>query len=174
MKPKITLSVDKTRVTEGDIVELSWSCENVDSVQFTLDNGYKTNTIPVEASGTKKFRLNRSKGRTHLVIGATLNGKTYYESVSVRVRKMKATKAENVYDYTGARGVRHNGLRTTWWNIKSRFRMTWEHLPENKRLAYKMLLSLLLILTVSAFWPPFFRIASFLLIGYLFWVILKR
>ena len=40
MTPKIELSVDKTTVTEGDIVEMRWSCQNADSVELTLDNGF--------------------------------------------------------------------------------------------------------------------------------------
>ena len=58
MKPKIDLSVDKTKVTEGDVVEMTWSCFAAEKVQLILDNGYKSSTIDVEPSGSKKFRLN--------------------------------------------------------------------------------------------------------------------
>ncbi len=174
MKPNIQLSVDKSKVTEGDVVEMTWSCENADSVRLTLDNGYKCNTIDVEPKGSKKFRLNRSKGRTHLVIGATSGGKTYYKSVRVRVQRMKASKAEYVHDYTGRQGVRRNGLKTTWENFKTKVKMVWGYLPEKKRLAYVILTALCLLMILSAFWPNVFRWGVFLLVGYLFWVILKK
>ena len=164
MKPKISLSVDKSVVTEGDVVELKWSCENAESVRFTLDNGYKANTIDVEQSGSKKFRLNRSKGRTHLVS----------RSVRVRVKKMKPTKAEYVHDEMGHRSVRRNVIRNSWLNFKNKLKMVWSYLPERKRLAYVILSALCVLMILSAFWPGVFRWGMFLVIGYLFWVILRR
>ncbi len=174
MKPNISLSVDKSVVTEGDVVELKWSCENAESVRFTLDNGYKANTIDVEQAGSKKFRLNRSKGRTHLVIAATAGGKTWCRSVRVRVKKMKPTKAEYVHDDMGHRSVWGNVIRNSWLNFKNKLKMLWSYLPESKRLAYVILSALCMLMILSAFWPGVFRWGMFLVIGYLFWVILRR
>lgn len=174
MKPKIELSVDKTKVTEGDIVEMSWSCSPAEKVQLTLDNGYKTNTIDVESSGSKKFRLNRSKGRTHLVICVTNGGKPYYKSVGVRVRKMKASKAEEVYDYTGHKGVRRNGLRMSWNNYKEKMKMAFGYLPEKKRLAVQLLLALGIIMLLTAIWPKLTSLGFLALAAYLFWIIWKK
>lgn len=174
MAPKIELSVDKTTVIEGDIVEMRWSCQNADSVELTLDNGFKKNTIPVEAVGSKKFRLNRSNGRTHLVIGATVNGKTHYKSVAVRVKKMKATKAEEVHDYTGHKGIRNNGLKNSWENFKTKFKYAWSMFPANKQLAFKIMMLLGFFLLLSAFIPKFQTIGLLIVMGYLCWVVMKR
>lgn len=174
MKPQINLSVDKNKVTEGDIVEVTWSCSPADRIQFTLDNGFKANSIDVESSGSKKFRLNRSKGRTHLVIAVQYGGKTYYRSVTVRVRKMKATKAEKVYDYTGAKGVRANGLKNSWLNFKSKMKMAWSYMPENKRLAYKVLTALCVVALLSLISPKILSIGLLVVSGYLCYVIFKK
>lgn len=175
MKPKIELSVDKSKVTEGEIVEITWSCPlSAQSVYLTLDNGYKKNSVPVELSGNKKFRLNRSKGRTHLVIEAMIDGKKVYNSVTVRVKKMKTMKADEVYDYTGAKGVRKNGLRNTWENYKAKVKTMWKYMPDNKRLALKILLGLNLVMLLTAIWPKFLIFGFLLLIGYLCWIIMKR
>lgn len=174
MKPKIQLSLDKTKVTEGDIVEFTWSSTPAEKVELTLDNGYKANTIPVEAQGTKKFRLNRSKGRTYLVIGATVDGKTYYESVKVKVKKIRAQKAEYMNDYTGARGARENGLYNTWKNFKTKFKISWDNMPDRKRLAFKVLGIWLVVMIVAGIWPKFLLYGQFIVIGYLLWVLWKR
>lgn len=174
MKPQINLSVDKKKVTEGDIVEVTWSCSPADGVQFTLDNGFKKNSIDVEPSGIKKFRLNRSKGRTHLVIAVQYQGKTYYDSVTVRVLKMKTTKTEEVHDYTGAKGVRANGLKNSWANFKSKMKMAWTYMPENKRLAYKILIALLVISLLSFISPRILSIGLLLLSAYLCYTIFKK
>lgn len=174
MKPIIDLSVDKKCVVEGDVVEIHWTCDNAENVQLTIDNGYKLNTIQVEPSGTKKFRLNRSKGKTEIVVGAMANGKMRYKSVGVRVKRQKVEKAEYVHDYTGAKGVRNNGLKNSWYNFKSKMKYAWGSFSEKKRLAYIILLSISLLLLVSSFWHPFYRIGLVALVGYLFYVILKR
>ncbi len=174
MKPKIELSVDKSKVTEGDIVEMSWSCSPAEKVQLTLDNGYKSNTIDVEPSGSKKFRLNRSKGKTHLVIGVTNGGRQYYNSVCVRVRKMKITKTEEVHDYTGTKGFRKNGLRNSWNNFKEKLKMAWGFMPENKRLATKLLLFLCIVMVLTAIWPKLISFGFAALSVYLFWIIVKK
>ena len=174
MKPKINLSVDKKRVTEGDIVEIRWSCENADTVQFTLDNGYKLNTITIEPSGSKKFRLNRSKGKTEMVIGASLNGKMHYKSVGVRVKAPKVQRAQYVHDYTGAKGLRRNGLKNSWYNFKSKMKYAWGGFSEKKRLAYIILLAICLLMILSSVWHLFYYFGLTALVIYLFYVILKK
>lgn len=174
MKSNINLSVDRKSVVEGDVVEIHWACENVDNVQLTIDNGYKLNTIQVEPSGTKKFRLNRSKGKTEIVIGAMANGKMRYKSVGVRVKRQKVEKAEYVNDYTGAKGVRNNGLKNSWYNFKSKMKYAWGGLSEKKRLASVILLAVSLCLLISSFWKPFCKVGMLALVGYLFYVILKN
>ncbi len=174
MKPNINLSVDKTVVTEGDVVEMSWACSPADAVKLTLDNGFKSNSISVEASGSKKFRLNRSKGKTYLVIEAVLDGKSYYKSVKVRVKKLKAVKADKVYDYTGVKGAKKNGFKTTWYNFKSRIHTVWNYLPAKKQVAYITLSAICLVMILSIFWPPFMSIGMLLLVVYLLFVIIRR
>ena len=71
-KHRMTFNIDRRTVTEGDVVELTWQCDGAESVTLTIDNGYRQTDIPLEISGTKRFRLNRSKGRTHLTIAVTM------------------------------------------------------------------------------------------------------
>lgn len=175
MKPKIEFKADKQRVTEGDVVELTWSCTNAELVQLTIDNGYKTITQTVEPSGVKKFRLNRSSGKTKLAISATNDGKTYSKSVGVRVKCAKTTKTQNDYeDYTGRNGVKRNGSKNNWANFKTKVKYVWESMTEKKKLAYKVLLSICLVLIVSVFSPEVSNICLLVLVSYLLLTILKR
>lgn len=175
MKPKIEFKADKQRVTEGDVVEVVWSCTNAELVQFTIDNGYKTITQTVESSGSKKFRLNRSSGKTQLVISATNDGKTYYKSVSVRVKRAKKTKTASDYDdYTGYAGAKRNGFRNTWANFKTKVKYAWGGLTENKKLSYKVLTLLCLALMFSTFTPVLSNVCILVAVGYLLWTVLKR
>ncbi len=175
MKPKIEFKADKQRVAEGEVVEVTWSCTNAELVQLTVDNGYKTITQTVEPCGSKKFRLNRSSGKTQLVIGATNDGKTYYKSVSVRVKRTKKANAGNDYDdYTGYAGAKRNGLKNTWTNFKTKAKYAWGSMTEKKKLANIVLPILCLSLIFSTFSPVFSNICILVVIGYLLWTILKR
>ena len=95
-KHRMTFNIDRRTVTEGDVVELTWQCDGAESVTLTIDNGYRSTDIPLEISGTKRFRLNRSKGRTHLTIAVTMAGKVYRKKIDVRVKKMPTVRAETV------------------------------------------------------------------------------
>ena len=97
--------IDRHTVTEGDVVEVKWDCTGSEQTVLTLDNGFRATEIPLEPSGTKRFRLNRSKGRTHLTIAVTMGGKTYRKKIAVRVKKMPTMKAETV-DHRGRKVCR--------------------------------------------------------------------
>jgi hypothetical protein len=175
MKPKIEFKADKQRVAEGEVVEVTWSCTNAELVQFTIDNGFKTITQTVEPSGSKKFRLNRSSGKTQLVISATNDGKTYYKSVGVRVKRAKKPKTENDYDdYTGYKGAKRNGGKNNWANFKTKMKYVWASLTEKKKIAYIVLPILCLSLIFSTFSLVLSYICILCVIGYLLFTILKR
>lgn len=108
----MTFTTDKHTVTEGDIVEVRWDCPGADSAELTIDNGYKTTNLPLELSGSKRFRLHRSKGRTRLIITAKVEGKQYSKTLKVKVKELPVTKAETI----DRRGRRIGKLRQ-WMSL---------------------------------------------------------
>ena len=86
MEKRMTFDVDRTTVTEGDVVEVRWDCSGADRVELKIDNGYKASVLPLDITGTKRFRLNRSKGRTRLTITAHVGGKKYSKTLKVRIK----------------------------------------------------------------------------------------
>lgn len=174
---RMTFSIDRHTVTEGDIVEITWQCDGADSVWLTIDNGFKTTDIPLDISGTKRFRLNRSKGRTKLMIHANIGGNRYSKSLRVRVKKMPTVRAETV----DQQGRRQGALKqwwqkqmTKWHDFRGRLKYSLNALPERKQMAVKMLVILGLVLIISAIWPRLYSIALPLVVIYLTIVLLKR
>ena len=47
----MTFDIDRRTVTEGDVVEVKWQCDEAESVKLTIDNGYRSTDIPLETSG---------------------------------------------------------------------------------------------------------------------------
>ena len=175
---KMIFEIDKRIVVEGDVVTVTWNCAGADRVELTLDNGYKATVIPLELSGTKRFRLNRSKGKTSLTITAHVNGKPYKKTIKVKVTEMPTMRAETV-DEKG----RHMGNMENWWRqrvlpkwqaAKSRRRAAFASMPPNKRLAVRILLLLALILLLARIFPILFFLGLIGIVVYLVWVILKR
>lgn len=173
MKPKVTFTADRHKVTEGDIVELRWNCPTAQSASLTINNGYRSSSIPIEPSGSKKFRLNRSKGRTKITLNAILDGHSYSQQLYVRVKPLKPIKAEQVDD----RGRKINPLNQLWRNIKAatkNLRTQYHLLPKHKQQALTLLSLLALTLLLSSFNLLFGTLGLVAISAYLIFVILKK
>lgn len=170
-------TIDRHSVTEGDIVEVRWNCQGAQDVKLTLDNGFKATSIPLELEGTKKFRLNRSNGLTCLTITTIVEGKVFHKKLRVRVKKLKAVKAETIDD----RGRSLGPLRRFWQNVvtkcsnfKAKFRLAFRQMPAQKQLATKALFIIMLVTLLAIFFPKIYSFGLLVVALYLCWVIIKR
>ncbi|MBO4489453.1 MAG: transglutaminase domain-containing protein [Bacteroidales bacterium] len=92
----IQLSIDKPTIYAGEIVEIKWTCEDADSVRLSINNGYKQIDTYVPLSGSKKIRLNRSKGKTRITLTANKDGETISKNEYVKVKKRWFGEEEQV------------------------------------------------------------------------------
>lgn len=164
-----SLHIDKTKVTEGEIVELLWDCTGAEQTRLTIDNGHRSDSQQVECNGTKKFRLNRT-GKTIFTLTETRNGKAKNHIVKVRVKELKAVRAETIDD---------RGKPFPRWKQKlQQWRNTWKYqsrsLPPEKRFAYKLFFIIGGITLFITFFPKLFVFGQLVIMGYLLWVIFRR
>lgn len=176
-KQRMTFDIDRRCVTEGDVVEISWQCEGADSVMLSLDNGFRSIQIALDLTGSKRFRLNRSKGRTKLDLTARIQGKDYHKVIKVKVKKMPTVKAETL----DSNGRSLNWPRqlwqkvvTKWHELSAKFNLMLQGLPLKKQIAAKLLLVIALLLILSAIWPRFYSFALTLVAVYLAVVLLRK
>ena len=54
---KMIFTADRTSLAEGDIIGITWDCSGADSVNLTIDNGYKASSMALTVAGNKRFRL---------------------------------------------------------------------------------------------------------------------
>lgn len=176
-KERMIFDIDRSSVTEGEVVEIRWQCHGAEKVQLTIDNGLLATNIPLETSGSKRFRLNRSKGRTRLTICVTLNGKEYKKTHRVRVKKMPVLRAETL-DHKGRpqNALRQwwQGVVTKWHNFRAKNKYRMQQLPESKQVAVKGLGILGLAMLLSAIWPQLYSVGMLLTAIYLSVVLLRR
>lgn len=166
MEKRMTFDVDRTSVSEGDIVEIKWDCTGADRVELKIDNGFKTTILPLDISGSKRFRLHRSKGRTALTITAWKDGKHGSKTLKVKVKEMPTTYAETV----DGQGRKVNDAQQ--WREKMKLRL--QSLPPDKRMAARVVSILAAVVLVSLFVPRLFLLGIAALIGYLLYTIWKR
>ncbi len=161
---------DRCCVTEGEVVEINWQCEGAENVTLTIDNGFRTTEIPLETSGSKRFRLNRSKGKTHMTIAVTTQGKTHRKTIDVRVKKLANVKAETV-DGNGKKIglLRHQWQKilTSWHGFTAKLRFAMSTLPEGKQIIIKLMAILGVLLIISLIWPKLYSITLIVLIAIL-------
>ncbi|MBQ0006841.1 MAG: hypothetical protein KBS57_05500 [Alistipes sp.] len=157
------LKIDRSKVTEGDVVTVKWDAGRAKSVTgavITIDNGFRKAEIPVERSGEKKFRLNRSEGKTVIVFTAVADGKFLRAEQRVRV------KAGRQYDsYTV---VRENVFKRLGMWLK----LFWQSIPHDKRHSWVMLFILFLSFVLSIFHTTCAFYGLGILALYLIWTLL--
>lgn len=156
--------IDRRSVTEGDVVEINWQCEGAEEVKLTIDNGFRTTDIPLEISGSKRFRLNRSKGKTHMTIAVTTQGKVHRKTIDVRVKKLPTVKAETVDGNGKKLGFLNQWWQkvlTNWHNFTAKLKFAMSALPEGKQVIIKLMALLGVLLIIGAIWP---KLQSFTLI----------
>ena len=135
----MTFTTDRTALVEGEVISVTWDCLDAERVELSIDNGYKASIVPLEKAGTKRFRLNRSKGRTRLTITAWVGGKSYSKTIKVRVHEMPTTHAETVGDDYASRPPR-KGLAAKWHEAQLRWQMAWQAMTPDKRVATRVLM----------------------------------
>ena len=166
MSKKMTFEVDRTSVAEGDVVEVRWDCTGADRVELKIDNGYKASVLPLDISGSKRFRLNRSKGRTALTITAWKDGQHGSKTLKVRVTEIPTTHAETV----DSQGRTVKAPQQWWQRMKQRI----QALPSDKRTAFYAACILVATLLLTMLSPRLLLLGLLGLLGYLLYVVWRR
>jgi len=166
------LKVNKHRITEGGVVEVRWDCRDLKTASgatVTIDNGFKKSSLPVEVSGSKKFRLNRSEGDTVITVSAVADGMSFSKEQKVTVKPQK--KRYDSYTTVGSHPI-NEFFKKISRGISLKIRGGWQSLPQDKRHAWLMLGILLICFMLSLFWTEVAFYGLGILTIYLIWTLL--
>ncbi len=167
---KMTFTTDRTTLTEGEVITITWNCTGADRVELGIDNGFKATSLPLDISGEKRFRLNRSKGKTNLTITAWINGKSYSKTIKVKVHALRTTRTETVGDNYASEPPK-KGLAAKWQELKLRWKASWDALPPIKQQYARLLFMISGILILSLIIPWIMPIGLVCMGIYLAWKI---
>lgn len=175
---KMIFTTDRTSLAEGEVIEVRWDCTGAESVRLCIDNGYRSTELALETSGSKRFRLNRSKGKTLITIKAVVDGKEYTKTIKVKVTDIPVSRAEAV-DEKG----RKLGSVGEWWrqrvlpkwhSAKARWHGGRNAMGGEKKLAARILIILAVAMLLSPLMPVLLPLGLIVVVCYLAWVLLKR
>ena len=167
----MTFKIDKTKVTEGEIVEVTWQCLDAESVSLTLDNGFNRTSIPVEKQGSKKFKLNRT-GQTTITVTSVKNGKSSDKRGKVKVTARKYDTYQRVGDNKIKECFGKVGQKIK--NYWSRTKYGWSIMPKDKKQASTSLFIIMAIMIISSIFPSSVFFGLSLLAVYCFYILMKR
>ena len=95
MKSKLSLSTDRKSASEGEYIEIRWSCDACpDSLYLSIDSGCTQYSIAVSDSGTTRIPVPRSNGKMTIKLIGVISGKKVAESLEVRVKSVKSKAAK--------------------------------------------------------------------------------
>ena len=90
MKKQMTLSTDRKSASEGEYIDIKWTCDACpDSLFLSVDSGYQQYSIAVADNGSTRLAMGRSKGKTTISLIGVISGKKVTESVEIRIRNRK-------------------------------------------------------------------------------------
>ena len=175
---KLSFNIDKKQVTEHEHVTVSWDCENPDQVTLTVEDGTRSiHQLP--DSGSRVIEASGNADRMTLTLRAVIGGKAQEKSATVKVKR-KVLKAEKVHSAPRS----SSGGRKSWFDLSkikgwwsrttAGFKNAWTYMPENKKLATKILGLMCAIMLLTSFAPKLFPLGLLAIMGYLTWIILKR
>ena len=176
---KLTFNIDKKQVTEGEYINVTWDCPNPDMVSLTIEDGIKS-IHQLSDNGSRSIPVSGNADKIILTLRASIGGKVEEKKASVKVKR-KVLKAEKVYG--SAKSSSSKNWKNifdftkvkTWWNgLASKFKLAWTYMPENKKLAYKILGLIMAAMILTSISPKLASLGFLLVVGYLFWVILKK
>ena len=174
---KLTFNIDKKQVAEGEYINVTWDCPNPDMVSLTVEDGIKS-IHQLSDSGSRSIPASGNADKIILTLRASIGGKVEEKKATVKVKR-KVLKAEKVYGSAKSSKSWKNPIDfskiKTWWNgLTSKLKLAWTYMPENKKLAYKILGLIMVAMILTSISPKLATLGFLLVVGHLFWVIIKK
>lgn len=93
MKKQMTLSTDRKSASEGEYIEIRWTCDACpDSLYLAIDSERTQYSIAVSDSGTTRIPVPKSNGKMTIRLLGVISGKKVTESIEVRVKSVKQAR----------------------------------------------------------------------------------
>ncbi len=149
MNSKLSLSTDRKSATEGEYIEIRWSCDACpDSLYLSIDSGATKYSIAVSDSGTTRIPAPRSNGKMTVKLIGVISGKKVTESLDIRVKgaKSKVAKAP----LSSRLKLFKEKTQAKWYVFRAQLKYWWLSRKKWQKVLWIVLLALWLGMLISS------------------------
>ena len=149
MKKQMTLSTDRKSVSEGEYIEIKWTCDACpDSLYLAIDSERTQYSIAVSDSGSTRITVPKSNGKMTIKLLGIISGKKVIESVDVRVKGAKRAKSNSPL----LRRMKMFGdkMKAKWYVLRANMKYWWLSQKKWQKALWIALLALWLGLLFSS------------------------
>ena len=124
MKSKLSLSTDRKSASEGEYIEIRWSCNACpDSLYLSIDSGSTKYSIAVSDSGTTRIPVPKSNGKMTIKLIGVISGKKVTESLDIRVKSVKSNTAKA--PLSSRLQLFKEKMRAKWYVFRAQLKYWW-------------------------------------------------
>lgn len=151
MKSKLSLSTDRKSASEGEYIEIRWSCDACpDSLYLSIDSGNTQYSIAVSDSGTTRIPVPRSNGKMTVKLIGVISGKKITESLDVRVKSIKKSRAAKAPISSRLRLFKEK-MQAKWYVFRAQLKYWWLSRKKWQKALWIALLALWLGMLIASF-----------------------
>ena len=149
MKKKITLSTDRKSVSEGEFIEIRWTCDACpDSLYLAIDSKRTQYSIAVSDSGTTRIPVPKSNGKMTVKLIGVISGKKVTESVDVRVKGARRPNSNT--PLSSRMKMFGEKMSAKWYVFRANMKYVWLSQKKWQKVLWIALLALWLVLLFSS------------------------
>ena len=149
MKSKLSLSTDRKSASEGEYIEIRWSCDACpDSLYLSIDSGCTQYSIAVSDSGTTRIPVPRSNSKMTVKLIGVISGKKVAESLEVRVKSVKSKAAKA--PLSSRLKLFKEKMQAKWYVFRAQLKYWWLSRKKWQKVLWIALLALWLGLLFSS------------------------
>ena len=124
MKSKLSLSTDRKSASEGEYIEIRWTCDACpDSLFLSIDSGCTQYSIAVSDSGMTRIPVPRSNGKMTVKLIGVISGKKVTESIDVRVKT--AQKSRTKAPLSSRMKMSGEKIQAKWYVFRAQLKYWW-------------------------------------------------
>ena len=149
MKSKLSLSTDRKSASEGEYIEIKWSCNACpDSLYLSIDSGSTKYSIAVSDSGTTRIPVPKSNGKMTIKLIGVISGKKVTESLDIRVKSVKSNTAKA--PLSSRLQLFKEKMRAKWYVFRAQLKYWWLSRKKWQKALWIVLLALWLGMLISS------------------------
>ena len=149
MKKKMKLSTDRKSASEGEYIEIRWSCNACpDSLYLSIDSGSTKYSIAVSDSGTTRIPVPKSNGKMTVKLIGVISGKKDTESLDIRVKSVKSNTAKA--PLSSRLQLFKEKMRAKWYVFRAQLKYWWLSRKKWQKALWIALLALWLGMLISS------------------------